>query len=130
MQEDYFLCETCHQKAIKKAICICSTTVCTNLCGEKVVCSHKPTKKLSSLTPISLGLVGVINVPNTNNSQVSKKKRQVFLEKIFVGANCIKDFYNFLQENSKDFLEIQNPSVPLEANRYRYSTILKLISLL
>ena len=35
-----------------------------------------------------------------------------------------------LQENSKDFLEIQNPSVPLEANRYRYSTILKLISLL
>ena len=59
-----------------------------------------------------------MNVPNTNDSQVSKKKREIFLEKIFVGANCVKEFYTFLEENSKDFLEIQNPTVPLAANRY------------
>ena len=117
-KEAYFLCYTCHQAAIKKAICICTTTSCTNLCGEKVVCSHKPTKNISSLTPISIGLVGVVNVPNTNDSQVSKKKREIFLEKIFVGANCVKEFYTFLEENSKEFLEIQNPTVPLAANRY------------
>ena len=40
---------------------------------------------------------------------------KIFINKIFTGEDCVKNFYRYLKQNSERFLDIVNPEEPCPA---------------
>ena len=121
---DYILCKSCNKSAIQQSLCSCSSLhTCEEECKTRAVCDHKTVRVLSSLTPISVGLIGIKNFPDYDKSYKkttteilkSSPEREIFINKIFTGEDCVKNFYRYLKQNSERFLDIVNPEEPCPA---------------
>ena len=67
VEKEYLLCESCHMLAANSALCFCENT-CENTCVTRGNCPHNERKNISSLQPISIGLVAIKNT--TENPKV------------------------------------------------------------
>lgn len=65
-RKEYFLCTFCHRAAIIKACCSCSQP-CLENCPTMKKCDHISSRRLSSLKPLTLGLLGIKNIPDSND---------------------------------------------------------------
>lgn len=89
---DYFLCSCCHESAVTQALCRCVNT-CTEICRNSNICDHGCVRTLTSLQPISVGIVGVSNYEYDREYTIPtsqyKKKRKIFTEKTFIGSGIV-----------------------------------------
>lgn len=131
---DYILCIACNTLAVKQTLCSCKNS-CGEKCNTQNVCEHRAVRTISSLRPISIGLIGVQNYPDfddeykvryvkrnvlfirvyyikisTTEAKKSPPAREIFIDKLFLGDNCVSQFYSYLKRNSDSFMNIQNPS--------------------
>ena len=112
---DYFLCKQCHENAVLQSLCKC-TQKCETICELKNVCDHGCVRTISSLQPITIGLVGVSNYEYDPEYKIKtedyKLNRKIIIEETFSGSNCIESFFNYLRDNVLKFQSLQNPHVP------------------
>ena len=110
---DFVLCKACH------LICLENSK-----CREIDECEHVGTRSLTSMNPISIGVVCVRNHEEYNpiykprEANSTNSERSIVFTKTFEGSDCITKFYSFLKQYSDTLLEMQTPSSPAPAFRY------------
>ena len=109
---EFVLCKPCHLVCLENS-----------KCRDIDECEHVGSKSLTSMTPLSIGLVCVRNHEVFNPIYKAREantvsSRSVVFTKTFEGSECIQNFYRFLKSNSDILLEMQSPSTPIPAFRY------------
>ena len=54
----YILCRDCHNTCVKLSKCQCSDDLCDKSCYTKNLCTHGGIRTLTTMNPISVGLIG------------------------------------------------------------------------